>query len=73
MLDAGIFRDADAEYLEKAQRAVPPVRTLNLRVPPGRRDRYPEHPEKMAELAKRYGVTSSFDRLVTALTGLTKS
>ena len=73
MLDAGIFSDADAEYLEKAQRAVPPVRTLNLRVPRGRRDHYPEHPEKMAELAKRYGVTSSFDRLVTALTGLTKS
>lgn len=68
MLDAGIFRDADAEYLEKAQRAVPPVRTLKLKVPRGRRDRYPEQPEKMAELGRRYGVASSFERLVTALT-----
>jgi 5'-3' exonuclease len=68
MLDAGIFRDSDAEYLEKAQRAVPPVTTLKLKVPRGRRDSYPEHPEKVAELGKRYGVTSSFDRLVTALT-----
>jgi hypothetical protein len=68
MLDAGIFRDSDAEYLEKAQRAVPPVRTLNLQVPRGRRDQYPEHPERVAELGKRYGVTSSFDRLVAALT-----
>ena len=68
MLDAGIFRDSDAEYLEKAQRAVPPVTTLNLKLPRGRRDRYPEHPEKVAELATRYGVGSSFDRLVAALT-----
>jgi 5'-3' exonuclease len=68
MLDAGIFREADAEYLEKAQRAVPPVRTLKLKLPRGRRDRYPEHPEKVAELGKRYGVSSSFDRLVAALT-----
>ena len=68
MLDSGIFRSADAEYLQKAQRVVPPVTTLALEVPPGRRDRYPEHPERVADLGKRYGVASSFERLVTALT-----
>ena len=67
MLDAGIFRASDAEYLEKAQRAVPPVRTLDLTVPRGRRDRYPEHPEKVAELSRKYGIDSSMQRLVRAL------
>jgi 5'-3' exonuclease len=68
MLDAGIFRNADAAYLEKAQKVVPPVTTLELKVPPGRRAHYPEHPDKVADLGKRYGVASSFERLVTALT-----
>jgi 5'-3' exonuclease len=68
MLDAGIFRNADAQYLAKAQKVVPPVATLDIAVPRGRRDRYPEHPEKVAEMGRRYGITSSFDRLVKALT-----
>src|SRR3984893_18475983 len=38
MLDAGVFRSADAEYLEKAKRVVPPVSDLKIRAPPGRRD-----------------------------------
>ena len=68
MLDAGVFRNADAEYLRKAQQVVPPVTTLDLEVPPGRRDRYPAHPEKVAAMGRRYGVASSFERLVDALT-----
>src|SRR5712691_9084006 len=52
MLEAGVFRNANAEYLEKALRVVPPVRDLPIEVPPGRRDRYPEHPKKVAELGK---------------------
>jgi 5'-3' exonuclease len=68
MLEAGLFRDADADYLRKAQKVVPPVTTLDLEVPPGRRDRYPEHPDRVDQLGKRYGVASSFERLVTALT-----
>ena len=67
MLEAGIFRSADAEYLEKARRVVPPVSDLKLKVPKGRRDRYPEHPEIVKEIGRRFGVTSSLDRLVTAL------
>jgi 5'-3' exonuclease len=70
MLDAGIFREADAEYLKKAQRVVPPVAELDIPVPPGRRERYPEHPKKVAELGRRYGVDSSFQRLIKALSSM---
>jgi 5'-3' exonuclease len=67
MLDAGIFRAADAEYLDKAGRLVPPVTDLKIEVPRGRRDRYPEDPARVEKLGKRYGVTSSFERLLRAL------
>ena len=68
MIDAGVFRNADAVYLQKAQKVVPPVTTLDLPLPKGRRDRYPAEPEIVAEIARRYGVGSSLDRLVKALT-----
>jgi 5'-3' exonuclease len=68
MLDAGVFRDSDAEYLEKAQRAVPPVRTLDIALPSGRRAAYPEDLQKLAELGVRYRVESSIERLLKALT-----
>jgi 5'-3' exonuclease len=67
MLEAGIFRDSDAEYLEKAQRVVAPVTDLEIKVPRGRRDRYPDDPAKVEQLAKRFGVASSFERLIKAL------
>jgi hypothetical protein len=67
MLEAGIFRDADAEYLRKASRIVQPVTDLKIEVPRGRRDRYPDDPGPVEELGKRYGITSSFERLVKAL------
>ena len=67
MLEAGIFRDSDAEYLEKAQRVVAPVTDLKIKVPRGRRARYPDDPAKVAQLSKRYGVASSFERLIKAL------
>jgi 5'-3' exonuclease len=70
MIDAGIFRPADAEYLEKALRVVAPVTDLPLEVPRGRRDRYPDDPVKAEELGRRYGVTSSIERLVKALSSL---
>jgi hypothetical protein len=46
---------------------VAPVTDLKIKVPRGRRDSYPEHPEKAAELGRRYGVTSSIERLTKAL------
>jgi 5'-3' exonuclease len=67
MLQAGIFSATDAEYLEKAGRVVAPVTDLKIKVPRGRRDSYPEHPEEAAELGRRYGVTSSIERLTKAL------
>jgi hypothetical protein len=67
MLEAGIFRAADAEYLEKASRIVPPVADLKIEVPLGRRDRWPDDPARVEVLGERYGVASSFQRLLTAL------
>ena len=70
MLDAGVFRSADAEYLRKAQKVVPPVTTLDLPLPRGRRDRYPVEPELVAEISRRYGIDSSQQRLIKALNGM---
>ncbi len=70
MIDAGIFRAADAEYLEKASRVVPPVADLKIKVPPGRRDRYPVHPRNVEGLAARYGVGGSLKRLAEALANM---
>jgi 5'-3' exonuclease len=67
MLEAGIFRSADAEYLDKARRIVPPVTDLKIKVPPGRRDHWPADPARVEELGRRYGVASSFERLLKAL------
>jgi 5'-3' exonuclease len=70
MIDAGAFKAADAEYLEKALRVVPPVADLKIEVPRGRRDRYPDDPERVEELGNRYGVTSSMERLIKALSSM---
>jgi 5'-3' exonuclease len=70
MLDAGVFRDANAEYLKKALQVVPPVRDLKIKVPKGRRARYPAEPEIVEELARRYGIANNLDRLTKALNSL---
>jgi 5'-3' exonuclease len=70
MLEAGIFRASDAEYLEKAQRVVPPVADLKIEVPRGRRDRWPDNPARVEELGRRHGVTSSMERLIKALASM---
>ena len=67
MLDAGVFRAADADYLEKAARVVPPVSNLKIEVPPGRRDKYPMDPKQVEALGTRYGVGGSLKRLIDAL------
>jgi 5'-3' exonuclease len=72
MLDAGIFRAADAEYLDKARRVVPPVADLKIEVPRGRRAKYPDDPKKVEALGTRYGVSGSFKRLVDALSNMPK-
>ncbi len=70
MLGAGIFRSTDAEYLQKARRVVPPVSNLKIEVPRGRRDRWPDHPARVKELGLRYGIASSFERLLKALASM---
>ena len=70
MLEAGVFRASDAEYLEKVQRLVPPVGDLKIKVPRGRRSRYPDDPARAEELGRRYGVASSIERLVKALASM---
>jgi len=73
MLDAGIFSAADSAYLANALKVVPPRVDLELPLPKGRRSKYPAEPEVVEEIARRYGVGSSLQRLITALKGLTKS
>ena len=70
MLEAGVFRNANAEYLEKALRVVPPVRDLPIDVPRGRRDRYPDDPKAVDMLGQKYGIGSSLERLVKALASI---
>jgi len=72
MLDAGVFRSADADYLEKAARVVPPVSDLRIEVPRGRRDKYPVDPKQVEELGTRYGVGGSLKRLTDALSKMPK-
>ncbi len=67
MLEAGIFRASDAEYVKRASRIVAPVIDLKIVVPHGRRDRYPDDPARVEALGKRYGIASSFERLIKAL------
>lgn len=70
MLEAGIFRNSDAAYLERAMRVVPPVADLPIAVPRGRRDHYPEHPDRVEQLSKKYGIASSFERLIKAMSSM---
>ena len=73
MIDAGVFKPKDAAYLASALKVVPPVTDLDLPVPAGRRNKYPAEPEVVDEIARRYGVGSSLERLVRAMNLITKS
>jgi hypothetical protein len=46
---------------------VPPVGDLKIKVPRGRRQRWPDDPAGVEELGRRYGIASSFERLLKAL------
>ena len=70
MIEAGQFRGEHAEYLRKALKVVPPVRDLPIKTPRGRRDHYPDDPDAVAALGKKYGIDSSLERIVTALNKL---
>ena len=71
MLEAGVFRNPDhADYLRNALKVVPPVADLPLEVPSGRRDHYPDEPDLVEEMGRKYGIASNLERLVTALNKL---
>jgi 5'-3' exonuclease len=68
MLEAGLFRNPEhADYLRKALKVVPPVTDLKIKVPRGRRARYPAEPEIVEVMAKKYGIANNLERLVKAL------
>jgi 5'-3' exonuclease len=68
MLEAGLFRKPEqADYLRKALKVVPPVRDLKIKVPRGRRARYPDEPEVVELMGKKYGIANNLERLVKAL------
>jgi 5'-3' exonuclease len=67
MLDAGLFAAAEREYLTKALRVVPPVETLDIDLPPGRREEYPAEPDLFEAVVKALGLQSPAQRLLQAL------
>lgn len=67
LLGSGRLRDAERDYLERAQRVVPPVADIPIELPQGRRERYPDDPERVVTLAERYGLDGPFERLLRAL------
>ena len=74
ILAAGIIRKPEhADYLRKALKVVPPVADLEIEVPRGRRDRYPDEPEVVELMGRKYGITSNLERLVKALSSLAET
>jgi 5'-3' exonuclease len=67
LLEEGRLKDADRDYLARAARVVPPVADIPVALPLGRRASYPVDPERVVELAARYRLDSSFERLLRAL------
>jgi 5'-3' exonuclease len=67
MLDAGLFGGAERDYLSKALRVVPPVETLEVALPEGRREEYPDDPDLFGAVVKALGLESPSERLLQAL------
>jgi hypothetical protein len=67
LLEHGHLKEADRDYLARASRVVPPVTDIPVAVPQGRREAYPVDAERVVDLAARYRLDSSFERLLQAL------
>jgi 5'-3' exonuclease len=67
ILSDGALSDAAREYLARALRVVPPVATLPVALPEGRRASYPAHPDQLAALSATHGIKAAGDRLVGVL------
>lgn len=66
LVAAGRLRDTDADYVTRAIRVVRPL-AQDLPLPRGRRDTYPEHPQRLSTLVQQYGLGGSADRFLDAL------
>ena len=74
MLAAGVIRKPEhADYLRRAMKVVPPVADLEIEVPRGRRDRYPDEPEVVELMGRKYGIAGNLERLVKALNSLAET
>jgi 5'-3' exonuclease len=67
------LRDADRDYLEKAMRVVPPVATLPIALPAGRREAYPANKAATRSLVAQHGLQDAYDRLLAALASLARA
>ncbi|MEP7105148.1 MAG: 5'-3' exonuclease H3TH domain-containing protein [Chloroflexota bacterium] len=68
LLESGKLSAADADYVRRALEVVKPGSTIPVPVPKGRRDKYPDDPQRLVELAAELGLDSSLERLLQALT-----
>ena len=62
--------EADAEYIQRALKVVPPVATIPLEPPDARLRQTPLDPAAVEALKLRYGLGGAIDRLLGALTAV---
>jgi 5'-3' exonuclease len=67
MLEAGLFGSRERDYLARAAQVVPPVETLDIPPPKGRRSSYPADPALFDAIVNALGLQSSAQRLLQAL------
>lgn len=67
ILSDGALSDQARDYLARALRVVPPVATLPVALPEGRRASYPAHPDELARLSDAHGLRATGARLVAVL------
>lgn len=67
VIASGRLSEEQRGYLQRAAKVVPPVTTLPVEPPAGRRRHYPVDADRAAALGDENGTASSVDRLVQAL------
>jgi 5'-3' exonuclease len=67
LLESGKLSAADADYVRRALEVVKPGSAIPVPVPQGRREKYPDEPERLVELSAELGLDSSLNKLLQAL------
>ncbi|MBV8194428.1 MAG: flap endonuclease [Candidatus Dormibacteraeota bacterium] len=67
LLERGTLSETQRDYLERAMRLVPPVESLSIELPAGRRNLYPVDKNAAAALGAEHGIPATVTRLVEAL------